>query len=56
MIAGRVDVIVHTVAQVLTVAVALRNVASAQGSQRWFGALGVVAWVTSAIVAMIHFG
>ena len=55
MIAGRVDAITHSVIQILTVAVALRNVINLRSALRWLMALGVLAWVTSAAVAMRTF-
>ena len=56
MIAGRLDTMLHGVAQILTVAVAVRNVVAQSGAARWFTLAGVVAWLVSAGVAMSHFG
>ena len=56
MIAGRIHGLVHEALQLLTVAVALRNVISMQGAVRWLTLVGVLAWLGSAIVAMLHFG
>lgn len=56
MIAGRLDAALHGVAQLLTVAVAARNVTALRGAPRWLTLLGVVAWLLSAGIAIQHFG
>ncbi len=56
MIAGRLDTALHTVVQLLTLAVAMRNATSFRGAPRWLVIVGIVAWLSSAIVAMRHFG
>ena len=56
MIAGRLDAGVHGFVQLLTVAVAARNVTVFRGPPRWLTLAGVVAWLVSAGVAISHFG
>jgi len=54
--AGRLDLTLHGLAQVWTVAVAARNVAAFRGAPRWLTLVGVMAWLASAVIAMRHFG
>lgn len=56
MIAGRLDGAVHAVVQLLTVGIAARNARSFFGLPRWLTIAGILAWMTSAVIAMRHFG
>ena len=56
MIAGRVDGSLHAIVQMLTVGVALRNATSFSGAPRWLTVIGILAWMSSAAIAMQHFG
>ncbi|MGB0590735.1 MAG: hypothetical protein ACPGU1_13735 [Myxococcota bacterium] len=56
MIAGRLDGTVHGVVQLLTVGIAARNARAFLGLPRWLTIVGILAWMTSAVIAMRHFG
>ncbi len=56
MAAGRFDAAWHTVMQVTTVGIAGRNAIRLQGRLRWLTVIGIIAWITSAGIAIRHFG
>ena len=56
MIAGRLDGTLHTIVQLLTVGIAVRNAGAFTGAPRWLTVVGILAWMTSAVIAMRHFG